>query len=447
MKKLLTVIHTYIEAEFILVIVLIIILLLPLNVHSQPYIPTSENLQNREWFQDAKFGMFIHWGVYSVLGVHEWVMERQRIDKKTYRKVATFFNPTEFKADEWVKIAKDAGMKYITITAKHHDGFAMFDSKLTDWDIIDKTVYKKDILKELASACRKHDLKLFLYYSQLDWYHDDYYPRGQTGHHSGRPNKGDWDSYIDFMNGQLTELLTNYGDVAGVWFDGWWDKGDADWHLQETYNLIHKLQPGALIGSNHHQTSNPGEDLQIFEKDLPGHNTAGFSGESEVGTLPLETPETMAHYWGFSLQDKAYKSSYDLIQYLVKAAGYNGNFLLNVGPMPNGKIQQEFIDTLKVIGKWTKKYGETIYGTRGGPIDPQSWGVTTQKDNKVFVHILNWESDNFLLPEIESEIIKIINYNTSEPLQYEVTEYGTLINLPDERVNTPDRILEITIIK
>jgi alpha-L-fucosidase len=415
------------------------------TMQAQNYVPTKENLENREWFQDAKFGMFIHWGIYSVLGVHEWVMETQSIDKKTYEKIAPFFNPTAFDAESWVLLAKSAGMKYITVTSKHHDGFAMFDSKLTDWDIMDRTVYKKDVLKQLAEACRKHGLKLFFYYSQLDWNHPDYYPRGETGNKTGRPDEGDWEKYLDFMNGQLTELLTNYGDVAGIWFDGWWDKKEANWELRKTYDLIHSLQPQALIGSNHHQAPMDGEDFQMFEKDLPGENKGGFSAEAKIGKLPLETAETMAHRWGFSLQDRAYKSTKELIHYLVKAAGHNSNFLLNVGPMPNGKIQPEFVDTLKIIGEWTSKNGETIYGTRGGPVPPQTWGVTTQKNNSVFVHILDWKSNSFLLPNFSGTITSLVDFNSKKPLEYESTAFGTLIQLPDKWSGEMDYIIEVSI--
>ncbi|MFC4221091.1 alpha-L-fucosidase [Flagellimonas marina] len=415
------------------------------TMQAQNYVPTKENLENREWFQDAKFGMFIHWGIYSVLGVHEWVMETQSIDKKTYEKIAPFFNPTAFDAESWVLLAKSAGMKYITVTSKHHDGFAMFDSKLTDWDIMDRTVYKKDVLKQLAEACRKHGLKLFFYYSQLDWNHPDYYPRGETGNKTGRPDEGDWEKYLDFMNGQLTELLTNYGDVAGIWFDGWWDKKEANWELRKTYDLIHSLQPQALIGSNHHQAPMDGEDFQMFEKDLPGENKGGFSAEAKIGKLPLETAETMAHRWGFSLQDRAYKSTKELIHYLVKAAGHNSNFLLNVGPMPNGKIQPEFVDTLKIIGEWTSKNGETIYGTRGGPVPPQTWGVTTQKNNSAFVHILDWKSNSFLLPNFSGTITSLVDFNSKKPLEYESTAFGTLIQLPDKWSGEMDYIIEVSI--
>ena len=183
----------------------------------------------------------------------------------------------------------------------------------------------------------------------------------------------------------------------------------------------------------------------MFEKDLPGHNTAGFSADTEIGVLPLETAETMAHRWGFSLQDKSYKSSYDLIQYLVKAAGYNSNFLLNVGPMPNGKIQQEFIDTLKIVGQWTERYGETIYGTRGGPIPPQTWGVTTKKGDKIFVHVLNWTGNYLLLPSLKQKFTSIYSFDAKTPLEYLQTEYGTLVELPPKKASDPDVILEITV--
>lgn len=409
------------------------------------YSPTPENLGSREWFQNARFGLFIHWGVYSVLGNGEWVMNNQRIDKKTYEKLPNFFNPVNYNPKEWVAMAKAAGMKYITITSKHHDGFAMFDSKLTDWDIVDRTPYKKDVLKMLAEECKKEGIKLFFYHSQLDWFQENYYPRGNTGQTSGRPESGDWYKYLDFMDGQLRELLTNYGEIGGIWFDGFWDKKDADWRLDKTYSLIHSLQPTCLVGNNHHLAPFPGEDFQMFEKDLPGHNTTGFSGDSKVGTLPLETCETMNNSWGFNLQDKQYKSAKTLIQYLVKAAGYNSNFLLNVGPMPDGTIQPEFVKTLKEMGKWMEKYGETIYGTRGGPIPPKSWGVTTYKNNKVYVHVLNVEDNNLLLPDFGKKVKGITLYTTGAKLKYKQDAFGIAISLPTEMMDETDTILVIEI--
>ncbi len=253
------------------------------------YRPNAANLAAREWFQDARFGLFVHWGVYSVLGDGEWVMNNRRIPSADYEKLPALFNPVEFDPAEWVALAKAAGMKYITITSKHHDGFAMFDSRVSDYNIAARTPYKKDVLKALAEECRKQGVKLFFYYSQLDWHHPDYFPRGRTGQDAGRPEKGEWRHYIEYMNGQLRELLTNYGEIGGIWFDGWWDRPDADWQLDATYSLIHTLQPQALIGANHHRRPFDGEDFQMFEKDLPGGKTAEFNKDSEIGTLPLET--------------------------------------------------------------------------------------------------------------------------------------------------------------
>jgi len=421
-------------------------LIITITANSQTkYIPTAENLKNRQWLQDAKFGLFVHWGVYSVLGDGEWVMNNQRIDKKTYEKLPAFFNPVAYDPEEWVAIAKAAGMKYITITSKHHDGFAMFDSKLTDWDIVDRSPYKKDVLKMLADACRKEGIKLFFYHSQLDWYQDNYYPRGNTGQTAGRPDKGDWYKYLDFMDGQLSELLTNYGEIGGIWFDGFWDKRDADWRLDKTYSLIHSLQPACLIGSNHHLAPFPGEDFQMFEKDLPGQKTTGFNPEQTVGALPLETCETMNNSWGFNLQDKNYKSTKSLIQYLVKAAGFNSNFLLNVGPMPTGKIQPEFVSTLKEMGVWLEKNGETIYGTRGGPIPPKSWGVTTYNGNKIYVHILNPEDNNLLIPDFGRKVKGITLFKTGAKLKYKQDAFGIAISVPEEVFDETDTILVIDI--
>jgi alpha-L-fucosidase len=364
------------------------------------YVPSAANLKAREWFREARFGLFVHWGVYSVLGKGEWVMNNDKMTIAEYQKLARRFNPAQFNAAEWVSLVKAAGMRYITITSKHHDGFAMFRTKQSKWNIVDATPYGKDPLAMLAEECRRQGVKLFFYHSHLDWTHTDYYPRGRTGQASGRPEAGDFNKYLDFMDAQLTELLTNYGDVAGIWFDGIWDKKDADWRLRRTYDLIHKLQPAALVGNNHHLAPYEGEDFQMFEKDLPGQNTAGFSGESKIGNLPLESCDTINGAWGYNATDRRFKSTKQLLHYLIRAAGMDGNFLLNVGPKPDGTIQDEFVTRLREMGAWLAKNGETIYGTRGGPVGPRPWGVTTKKGRTVYVHILDWPDKILALPEI-----------------------------------------------
>jgi alpha-L-fucosidase len=395
---------------------------------AQGYQPSESNRKARQWFQDAKFGMFIHWGVYSVPGRGEWVMENEKIPIVEYEKFAPQFNPTGFSAGEIVSLAKSAGMKYITITSKHHDGFAMFATKQNKWNIVDATPYAKDPLKQLAEECRKQGIKLFFYHSQLDWHNTDYYPLGRTGHSAGRPASGEFNRYLEFMDAQLTELLTNYGDVAGIWFDGMWDKPDADWQLQRTYSLIHKLQPAALVGSNHHHAPFDGEDFQMFEKDLPGANTAGFN-QTSISKLPLETCETVNGAWGYNKTDKNYKSVPALIHYLVRAAGANANFLLNIGPMPSGGVQPEFVERLHAMGDWIQKNGETIYGTRGGPITPRSWGVSTQKGNEIFVHVLDWKDEYLALPELPG-VTGAHLYGSNTPLELKLLNGGMLLRLP-----------------
>jgi alpha-L-fucosidase len=396
----------------------------------EKYRPSPSNLEARRWFQDAKFGLFVHWGVYSLLADGEWVMNQRKIPAKDYEKLAAFFNPIAFDPAEWVALVKTAGMKYITITSKHHDGFAMFDSKVSDWDIIDRTPYRKDVLKLLAEECHRQGIKLFFYYSQLDWHHPDYYPRGQTGRDAGRPDSGDFNRYIDFMNAQLTELLTNFGPVAGIWFDGWWDRPEANWRLAETYALIHRLQPAALVGSNHHRAPNPGEDFQMFEKDLPGHNTAGFSGEAEIGDLPLEYADTISGAWGFNINDRRYKDTKTLVHMLVRAAGYDSNLLLNVGPMPDGRIQPEFAERLREVGAWLAAHGESIYGTRGGPVTPRPWGVTTKKGNTVYVHVLDWSDGALLVPPLGGTVASARLVKTGAAVPVRNLSEGVLIQLP-----------------
>ena len=436
---------------------LILILLLSLTSFGQEkYIPTKENLEAREWFQDARFGLFIHWGVYSVLGDGEWVMNNQNISIKEYEKLSTFFNPVYCDAEEWVLMAKNAGMKYITITSRHHDGFSMFDSKASDYNIVDKTPYGKDVLKMLAEACRKHDMKLFFYYSQLDWYRDDYFPRGRTGTGIEGRGEGNWDDYIDFMKAQLTELLTNYGEIGGIWFDGEWDqiKWDGkrfgtkimDFKLDEVYKLIHDLQPQALIGSNHHLAPNPGEDFQMFEKDLPGRSTKSFATKAEdIGNLPLEVCETINGSWGFNLKDRKHKSKKDLVQYLVKAAGYDSNLLLNVGPMPNGRIQKEHIKSLKEVGEWVNDYGKTIYGTRRGPIDPTDEIASTQIDNTVYIHLLNNYKKTYFIENFHPKIKDLKYFDSNQKVSYEKTKSGLIINIDQDKLDPIDTILVLNI--
>jgi alpha-L-fucosidase len=415
------------------------------STQAQEYDPSPANIEARRWFQDAKFGMFIHWGIYSELGDGEWVMEHHQIPVRHYEKLAAQFYPARFDAKGWVAAAKAAGMKYITVTTRHHDGFAMFQTKMSDWNIVDRSPFGKDAIRMLAEECHKQGIKLFFYYSQLDWHHPDYYPLGRTGHTSGRPKNGDWNRYLAFMNGQLTELLSNYGEVGGIWFDGMWDKPDADWQLEKTYSLIHRLQPQALIIPNHHQTPGAGEDAQTFERDLPGENSAGWN-KASLSSLPYETCDTMNKNWGFNLTDEAYKTPRELVHYLVRAAGRNTNLLLNVGPMPNGELPPEALSRLRDLGQWTEKYGESIYGTRGGPVAPAAWGVTTQKGNKVYVHVLEGSGPSIALPKSGLHVRSASLLRNGSSVPFAENEFGLLLKLPAQQDGEFDQVIVLEVL-
>jgi alpha-L-fucosidase len=435
---------------------LIFCLLFQISGAQENYVPSPENLEARKWFQEARFGMFIHWGVYSLLGDGEWVMNNQNISVQNYEKLSKFFNPIDFDADEWVRIAKSTGMKYITITSRHHDGFSMYDTKASDYNIVKRTPYKKDVLKALAEACKRENIKLFFYYSLLDWRDDNYFPRGRTGLGIKGRKEGDWEKYIAFMKTQLTELLTNYGEIGGIWLDGHWDQKDwdgkkfgklrIDWHYDELYKLIHDLQPQALIGNNHHIAPISGEDFQMFERDLPGQNTTGWGTDaSDIGTLPLEVCETINGSWGFDLQDKNHKSEKDLIHYIVKAAGYGSNLLLNVGPMPNGEIQIEHINLLKKMGDWMHENGETIYKTGAGPFAPTNDIAATRKGNKVYLHFLNAEKERFYIPDFNGKIKSMTYYKSNQKVTYKVSNLGLIVEIPNKQKTPFNTIVEIVL--
>ena len=432
------------------------------------YVPSEANRAARAEFEDARFGIFIHWGIYSMLGDGEWAMQVQNLPYAEYSRLAAAFYPSKFNASEWVSAFKESGARYITITSRHHDGFSMFGTKASPYNIVDGTPFKRDIISELSAECQKQGIKLHFYYSHLDWGREDYYPLGRTGWGTGRQSAAEGRkehpattlkrSYLDFMNTQLTELLTKYGPIGAIWFDGVWDQDAYPrdeqpriWNLYEQYALIHRLQPACLIGNNHHLLPFEGEDIQIFEQDIPGQNEAGLSGQ-EISRLPLETCKTMNNSWGFNMRDKSYKSADFLIQYLVRTAGKGANLLLNVGPRPDGTLPEEALERLKAIGDWLKVNVETIYGTDGGCVEGE-WGVTTQRDRTLYLHLLP-QADKGLPETISLDIPKEKNklkaaklFVGGEKVPFKQTAQGITLTLPVLDATTPDVILELTFAK
>ena len=315
-------------------------------------------LAARKAFADLKFGIFLHWGFYAMYAQGEWYLEKKGLKASEYEKAANAFYPHDFDALEWCKAFRDAGAKYVVFTTRHHDGFSMFDTKASDYDIVDATPFKRDVVKELAEACRKTGLKLGFYYSLMDWRHPAYPTGERTKARSRLDNRNkNYAEYLAFMKVQLTELLTNYGDVLSIWFDGEWDHAkDAtpfDWKLGEIYDLIHTLQPQCLIVNNHHHAMRPGEDVQCFERDIPGQNKAGFSGEQTADErYPKETCDTMVNgHWGYCVTDTDWKSPAEVKKLIRQANERGANLLLNIGPQADGNLPPAALEILSKLQK------------------------------------------------------------------------------------------------
>lgn len=388
-------------------------------------------MKARKDFADAKFGIFLHWGLYSMFGQGEWYMTNENINCHEYAKVAQAFYPHNFNAHQWITAIKKSGARYITFTTRHHEGFSMWDTKQSDYNIM-HTPYGKDIVKQLVDECHRQQIGIHLYYSHLDWTRDDY-PIGRTGRGTGRTaGKANWPAYYDFMNKQLTELLSNYGKINAIWFDGWWDH-DQDsipfnWELPEQYALIHRLQPACLIGNNHHQHPFEGEDIQIFERDVPGENKAGLSGQ-DISRLPLETCQTMNGMWGYKVKDQNYKTARELIQLLVRTSGKGANLLLNIGPQPDGSLPAVALNRLEEIGKWLSENGETIYGTTGGEVAVGDQVVSTRKGNKCYLHVLSNELKQLQF-SYQHKIKRVTSFATKEKLKFKQSGKEVVITLP-----------------
>ena len=408
------------------------------------YVPSAENIEARKQFDGFRFGIFLHWGIYSEFAQGEWYLNTGKLNKDEYAKAASCFYPIRFNASEWVKAFKASGAKYITFTSRHHDGFSMYKTHESDYNIVDATPFGRDVLKELSEACLQEGIQLHLYYSILDWIREDY-PLGRTGHDTGRILKPNYDSYFQFMKNQVRELLTNYPNVAALWFDGYWDH-DQDtipfnWRMEEFYRYIHQLKPSCLIGNNHHITPIEGEDFQMFERDLPGENKAGYSGQA-ISKLPLEMCQTMNGMWGYKVADQNYKSVDELITLIIRAAAKGCNLLLNIGPQPNGELPALALDRLQGIGKWMDSYGETIYSTQRG-IDDATWGVTTKKGNTTYIHVLD-KTCTQLDYAMDKRPKQVKDFLTGNVIKCKYDKKKKCVMIPLEGINgDPDRVITI----
>ena len=361
---------------------------------------SKQNDPKMQWWKEAKFGMFIHWGIYAVpsgkwgdiTNYGEWIMHQAKIPVAEYAQLATKFNPVKFNADEWVKIAKDAGHKYIVITTKHHDGFAMYGSKASTYNIVDATPFKRDIIKELADACRKQGMKLGFYYSQAqDWHHRGGAVSG--GKEWDETHVGDMAKYIDsFAVPQVKEILENYGDVAVLWWDT--PTGMTKEMSQKLADIVKKY-PNLI--TNNRLGAGMGGDLETPEQFIPA---TGFPGRN------WEVCMTMNGHWGYNAYDDRWKSTEDLLRKLIDIASKGGNFLLNVGPNQYGIIPEVCQQSLKEIGDWLKINGESIYGTQASAFPFLSWGRATRKGQTIYLQVFDWPKDGKLIVPLGNKIKK-----------------------------------------
>jgi alpha-L-fucosidase len=426
----------------------------------KPIAETKEQRDKRmEWFREARFGMFIHWGVYAVpAGEHagkthfgEWFLEETKIPLSQYAKFADQFNPVKFDADAWVKIAKDAGMKYIVITSKHHDGFGLYPSKLNDWNIgrtpFGKGEKGRDPLKELAAACKKEGIRLCFYHSIMDWHHADWGTR--RAYNDLATGKPDMDKYTEYMKAQLKELLTNYGPIGIVWFDGEWESPWTHERGVDVYNFCRTLQPETIVnnrvgkGRSGMQGMDKGKGVGDYgtpEQEIPA---TGFGPG-----VDWESCMTMNNHWGFNKADQHWKSTQMLVRNLIDCASKGGNYLLNVGPTAEGEIPAPSIERLKEIGDWMKVNRDAVYGTTASPFKKLSWGRATKKfDGKnttLYLHVFNWPADGKLvLPGLKNEIVLAKMLNLKSKLVATTTETGVTITVPEK---APDAISSTVVV-
>jgi alpha-L-fucosidase len=397
-------------------------------------------------FQDMRFGMFIHWGLYSLIARGEWVMHNERIAVADYEALAARFNPTRFNADEWVSIAADAGQRYMVITSRHHDGFSMYDTALSEYKVTN-TPFKRDPIAELADACaRRRDVRLGFYSSLLDWHHPAYRFRAESGLA--------WADYIAFLHGQVRELCTRFGEIACIWFDGDWPRHPFDEHnayfkaggsfeYDALYDLIHTLQPHAVIHNNRHEQPLPGEDVQGIEQDLPGANTAGFN-TTAVYDLPLEVCMTINDHWGVHHGDHDHKSSRHLLHTLVRAASVGANYLLNVGPTADGEILPVHVQRLREIGAWLRAHGDSLYGTRAGVIPATPETVSTQRGETHYVHMLDYVSDCVRLTGVPESLTqaRLVRGGAAVAIQREGDR--VMLTIPAEQRDGFDTVVALT---
>lgn len=424
-------------------------LLLAASLFGSDETPAQRNAR-MAWFNEARFGLFIHWGVYSVpagewqgkTNYGEWFMEETKMPVSQYEQFAKQFNPVKFDARQWVRMAKDAGMKYIVITSKHHDGFGIYPSALTDW-CIKSTPFRRDPLKELAAACKAEGLRLCFYHSIMDWHHPDWGTR-RAWNDKAPSTPPDMDLYVAYMKGQLRELLTGYGPIGILWFDGEWEQPWTHERGLDLYNYVRGLQPKIIVnnrvgkGRSGMGGMDKGQGVGDYgtpEQEIP---PTGFGPG-----VSWESCMTMNNHWGYNKNDQHWKSTETLIRNLIDCASKGGNYLLNVGPTSQGLFPDASVQRLAEIGRWMKVNHEAIYDTKASPFPKLAWGRCTQRAlgrdrTRLYLHVFSWPADGRLVvPGLKNDVKAAALKATGARLKCETTPEGVVVRLPAQ---APDPI-------
>jgi alpha-L-fucosidase len=423
---------------------LFVLLLSPTIVCAADAETPAQKAERMKWWVEARFGMFIHWGPVSLKGTEIGWSRGRGIPIPIYDNLYKEFNPVKFDAQQYVAIAKEAGMKYITLVSKHHDGFSMYATKLSDYNIIN-TPFKRDVAKELADECQKQGIRFCTYYSIIDWYHPDYLPRGAGDKRP--PEDANFENYRAFLKGQLREIMANY-HPAVMWFDGEWEDHWTAERGRDVYAMLRQMNPaiitnnrlgkGRTWGAVHTHGMTPPETT-VGDFGTPEQEPGRFYADRNVY---WESNMTIGTQWAWKPNDPV-KSLKECIDLLVGNVGCDGNFMLNVGPMPSGEIEPSQVQRLREIGQWMKQYGESIYGTRGGPFKPDIWGVSTCKDERIFVHVLRWQDDGPLqLPAVAKKILagRLLGGGDVEVKQ---ADTGITIAVPPAARQELDTVIEL----
>ena len=377
-----------------------------------------------DWWRSAKFGMFIHWGIYSVPARGEWVMYWERIPKDEYKKFAENFNPENFNPEEWVLLAQKAGMKYMVLTTRHHDGFSLFKSKVSNFTAFD--FCGRDLIKEFVETCRKHGMRIGFYYSLLDWRYDAYF-KGPEKDPAG------WKKLVEYIHSQVKELMSNYGKIDILWYDGAWPYKPADWESEKLNRMVRELQPEIIINNR----SGLPEDFDTPEQFIPG----SFP-HREVPERDWESCMTLNDHWGYCKGDDNWKTPKQVIMNLARCCSGGGNYLLNVGPEPDGSIPEESVKILEEVGKWLSVNGESIYGTKKTDISFPH-GVVTSKENKLFLHVFYWYKE-FALANYDIEVKDAYFLKNGEKVKFEKEKDRILFkNLPEEPPDSFNTVIVI----